>query len=177
MAVSKAVWPFLQDHDRWGLMTVTIEPQTQDHASGLFDALQDERIYQFLDDGPSVSVQALHDRIGRLQAGAPADSGEAWLNWTVFEHGAIVGYTQATIYDTGTASLAFVLSPQVWGKSVAYAASNLTLVELKNRPDVSEIVADTEVENLRSQALLERLGFRRTHVTGQDVFYALVEPL
>lgn len=168
--------------DRWryslptrinSIMTVKIEAQIAAHADGLYDALRDERIYKFLDEAPPKSVEAVRERIERLLLGAPASSGEIWMNWTVTEADTVVGYTQATIQKDGTASLAYVLSPRVWGRSVAYAACVLTLADIKDRTSVVEIVADTEAHNTRSQALLERLGFRRTHAEGQDVFYKL----
>jgi RimJ/RimL family protein N-acetyltransferase len=154
-------------------MTVRIEPQIAAHADGLYDALQDERIYKFLDDAPPNSVGAVRERIERLLQGPPASSGEVWMNWTVFEGAAVVGYTQATIRKDGTASLAYVLSPTVWGRSVGHAACVLTLADLRDRTSVVKVVADTEAQNDRSQALLDRLGFRRTHADGQDVFYEL----
>ena len=155
------------------MLDVRIEPQVREHAEGLFAALQDERIYKHLDDGPPESVQALSERIGRLLQGAPADCPETWLNWTVFEGDTVVGYTQATVYDDGNASLAYVLSPQAWGRSIAYAAANLTIDLLKAMPSVERIVADTEPGNTRSKALLRRLGFAFTHECDGDVFYQL----
>jgi len=152
-------------------MTVRIEIQSEAHAQGLFDALGDARIYEFLDEEAPKSVMAVRDRIRRLGAGAPVSGGETWLNWTVFEGDVVVGYTQATIENDGTASLAYVLSPSVWGRSIAYAACVLTLAEIRLRHSVVEFVADTEADNLRSQALLERLGFRQSHQDGNDVFY------
>ncbi len=155
------------------LTDIHIEPQAVEHAAGLFAALQDPRIYEHLDDGPPLSVEAVADRIGRLLQGAPKDCGETWLNWTVFEGDNVVGYTQATVYDDGTASLAYVLSPQAWGRSIAYAAANLTIDLLKAMPSVERIVADTEPGNTRSKALLRRLGFAFTHECDGDVFYQL----
>ncbi|MEP5937165.1 MAG: GNAT family N-acetyltransferase [Erythrobacter sp.] len=152
---------------------IRIEPQAVEHAAGLFAALRDARIYEHLDEGPPASVEAVADRIARLLQGSPKDCGETWLNWTVFEGDTVVGYTQATIYDDGTASLAYVLSPQIWGRSVAYAASNLTIDWLNAQPSISRIIADTEQGNTRSKALLKRLGFVFTHEIDGDVFYEL----
>jgi RimJ/RimL family protein N-acetyltransferase len=154
-------------------MNVRIELQMPAHADGLFTALQDERIYTFLDDEPPVSVEALKARIGRLLAGATDGSGEKWLNWTVFERDQVVGYTQSTIHPDGTASLAYVLSPSVWGRSIGYSASLLTLEKLNAMPEVTNIVADTETGNERSKALLARLGFSFSHEKDGEVFYRL----
>ena len=151
--------------------SITIEPQDPAHAAGLYDALRDPRIYAFLDEEPPVSIQALRDRLVRLSKGAPVDTGQTWLNWTVFEGDTVVGYTQATIDASGIASLAYVLTPRVWGRSVAHAACVLTIAELEANPQVLEIVADTDAENTRSKTLLQRLDFQQTHQVGQDIFY------
>lgn len=153
-------------------MAVTIEPQNITHAEGLYAALQDRRIYSFLDQEPPKSVEGLRERIARLSKGAPANTGQTWLNWTVFEAGVIVGYTQATINASGIASLAYVLTPDVWGRSIAHSACSLTIAELEALPVVVNIVADTQEGNARSQALLKRLGFHRTHQAGADINYS-----
>lgn len=155
---------------------VHIEPQSSRHAPGLFAALSDERTYTFLDERPPTSVEAVRERIERLREGAPAGRGETWLNWTVFEDGAIVGYTQATVAADGTADLAFVLHPDAWGRSVGLRACRLTLDALLSDPVVRRVVADTNVANGRSRELLDRLGFRQVDVEGADVFYELGEP-
>ena len=152
-------------------MAITVEHQTIAHSEGLFLALQDERIYEFLDEVPPKSIDAVRAVIERRQKGAPRSSGETWLNWTVFEDDVVVGYTQATLRQDGTASLAYVLSPNVWGRSVAYTACVLTLAELEAFRSITELIADTEKQNIRSQALLERLGFIRDHEDEHDVYF------
>lgn len=155
---------------------VRIEPQSAHHAPGLFAALSDERTYAFLDERPPTSIATVRERIERLRRGAPADRGETWLNWTVFEHDTVVGYTQATVAADGTADLAFVLHPSAWGRSVGFRACKLTLDTLLSDPVVRRILADTDAGNERSQALLERLGFKRVGVEVPDVFYELEGP-
>ena len=147
-------------------------PQGPDHAEGLFAALTDPRIYAFLDGDPPGSVEEVRDRVERLMAGGPPDGSETWLNWTVFCGESVVGFTQATIETQGTASLAYVLSPAVWGRGVAQLAAELTMTELASRHGISHLLADTETANLPSQRLLHRLGFAETHRRGSDIFYA-----
>lgn len=152
-------------------MAITIKHQTAEHAQGLFLALQDKRIYQFLDDKPPNSIEALRGVIERRMRGAPASTGETWLNWTVFEDDTVVGYTQATIAEDGKASLAYVLSPTAWGRSVAYTACIMTMAEIETSASVTEFMSDTEKKNILSQALLERLGFIRRYEDENNVYY------
>jgi ribosomal-protein-alanine N-acetyltransferase len=149
---------------------VRIEPQQPDHAEGLFAALADPRIYRFLDDAPPASVAALRARIER-QARGPEEGGACWLNWTVFRGARIVGYTQATIATGGTASIAYVLSPEVWGQGVAFAACRLMLRTLIERGDVRAFVADAMLANQPSRRLLLRLGFTLERETASDAWY------
>jgi RimJ/RimL family protein N-acetyltransferase len=155
-----------------GNQRVALAPQHPGHAEGLFACLQDPRIYAFLDGDPPRSVEDVREQIERLMAGGPPDGSEIWLNWTVFLGDGIVGSTQATILKTGSASIAYVLSPTVWGQGVAQTAAELTMAELAANHGISHLLADTETGNLPSQRLLRRLEFRRTHREGHDVFYA-----
>ena len=151
---------------------VALARQHPEHAKGLYAALQDPRIYAFLDEQPPSSVGDVRERIVRLMAGAPPDGSEIWLNWTVFRGESIVGSTQATIETHGSASIAYVLSPTVWGTGIAQTAAELTMAELAATHGISHLIADTETGNLPSQGLLHRLGFGETHRKGRDIFYA-----
>ncbi len=151
---------------------VALAPQHPAHAEGLYACLQDPRIYAFLDGDPPRSVEDVRARIERLMEGGPPDGSEIWLNWTVFLGDSIVGSTQATILETGSASFAYILSPTVWGKGVAQTAAELTMAELVANHGISHLLADTEAGNLPSQGLLRRLEFCETHREGHDIFYA-----
>lgn len=151
--------------------SVKIARQVPDHARGLFDALTDPRIYEFLDGGPPKDAQSITKRITR-QAKGPIDGHEVWLNWSIFQAGHIVGLTQATITPDGQADIAYVLSPKAWGHGVAETATRLMIDELIRDHGVTRLVADTDQANAPSQRLLARLGFKQTHCHGDDVFFA-----
>lgn len=135
-----------------------------------------------------MSVKAVEDHIRRVSAG-PVDGQEIWLNWSVFVGGpeteSIVGYTQATVTVDGaladtlghtTASIAYVLSPEVWGHGVAQSAVEQMMDILGRAHKVTRFVADTEVGNLASQGLLKRLGFYEVKREGGEVFYVWNPP-
>ncbi len=152
-------------------MTVRIEPQAEHHAEGIFAALQAEEIYAFLNGGPPATVEEVHQRIARQNRGPQDGSGARWLNWVVFVDNAVAGYTQATIDADGTATLAYVLSSTFWGRSIGYEACCQTLLALNDMAGVRRVIADTERGNLRSKALLTRLGFRLIRETATDAYY------
>lgn len=148
-----------------------LEPQAERHAEGLFAALQALELHEFLDSTPPASVDDVRQRIIRQNKGPQDESGDIWLNWIIFVDGIIAGFTQATITPGGTANLAYVLSPSFWGRSVGYEACRQTLFALSKMENVKSVVADTERNNLRSAALLTRLGFQPIRESGDDVFY------
>lgn len=150
---------------------VTLVQQHPDHAQDLYSALNDPSIYTFLDQSPPKSVRAVQQRIARQMIGAPEDSSDVWLNWSVLMGKTIVGYTHATIQDGLSASLACVLSPDVWGTGIALRAAQLTMSELTNQHGISKWIVDTDVGNIASQKLLNRLGFIEDSRHGSDIFY------
>lgn len=152
-------------------MTLRLEPQAEHHAEGLFAALQHPDIYPFLGSAPPASVDAVRQRIARQNRGPTDGSAARWLNWVILVDEVVAGYTQATIAENGVANLAYVLAPAYWGRSLAYEACRQTLIALSKTDGVKTVIADTEKANLRSAALLARLGFRPVSETGTEVFY------
>lgn len=152
-------------------MSTRIERQTPHHAAGLLNALSDPRIYTHLDEDPPESVAALRARLERLQVGGSADGSERWLNWTVFHNDRVAGYVQATVFTDRSVSIAYVLTPDLWGQGIAHHACRAMLTALLHEEAPTRFLADAERDNTRSHRLLERLGFARQREVGEDVFY------
>lgn len=142
---------------------LTLEPLTVSHAAELFPLLADSLIYRFIPDEPPVSAVALAERYQRLEARRSPDGSEQWLNWAIRRRAdrQCVGYVQATIYPGGTADFAFVLGSSFWGLGLAREASVATLRMLFAEFGVTSVFATADRRNLRSSALLTRLGFVR----------------
>ena len=157
---------------------VRIEYQAPAHAAGLFAALSDPAVHEFLDGRPLPSREAWRKRIAALRKGS-ADPSELWLNWTVFLGDRIVGYTQATVRPGRTGlcgDLAFVLASSVWGRGAAFEACRQTISRLAKKHGVSEFVADAHVANARSARLLARLGFEEVCVIDEDRYFRCPTP-
>lgn len=142
---------------------VNLEPLTVAHAEEMFAALSDPAIYAWLMDGPPVSLAALRERYRRLESRCSADGSQQWLNWVIrrTEDGQCIGYVQATIYPEQSADIGFVLAPQFWGLGLGREAAAAMLSCLFASYAVTSVFATVDRSNLRSQALLERLGFRQ----------------
>lgn len=151
---------------------VTLKRQVPDHATGLFEALSDPDIFEFLDAEPPAAVAEVRSRIDRLQKG-PDDGSEQWLNWCIFVGNTIAGYTQATVYQDNSASIAYVLAPAYWRQSVGFRACQIMITNLNEDHRVSHLRADTENGNRQSQRLLKRLGFEQVRRDGGDLYYEM----
>lgn len=140
---------------------LTLEPQTAAHATQLFAVLDDPELYVFTDDKGPASLEALTERLHRLESRRSPDGTEHWLNWVVrTPEGAIVGYVQATVRPGGEAEIAYVLGRRFWRRGYASVACGLMLQELAESYGVRRATATLDSGNAASLALLGKLGFR-----------------
>jgi len=143
-----------------------LQPLEPHHAESLFDGLQNPRLYDFIDDQPPITIEALRARYVRLARRRSPDGSEIWLNWAVWsaDETRFIGYVQATVTPDERAVIAYVLFPDAWGKGYAKAAVTLMMSHLAAiRPNL-DFHAYADVRNRRSIALLDALGFRRIAV-------------
>ena len=138
---------------------VILEAQVADHAEEMFVVLVDPAIYEYENEPPS-SVEWLRDRFTRLESRQSADGMQLWLNWVVrLRTSGLIGYVQATVFPTGRAAIAYVLSSKYWGRGLAGEACQAMIAELAERYGVRTVHAVFKRRNVRSARLLERLGF------------------
>jgi RimJ/RimL family protein N-acetyltransferase len=144
-----------------------MEPLSRRHARGLHMALDDPRVAEHI-GGPDVTtVEALEERIRRLQAGPPPGRGdERWINVAVLlrHDRTVIGRLEATTHDDW-AEIAYLLGPAWWGAGYATEAVGWFVDEL----DREELWAAVHPANERSWRLLERLGFQRVDTPTRDV--------
>lgn len=140
---------------------LTLEPLTEAHAPPMYEVLSDPAIYTY-ENTPPVSVEALAERYAAWQLRGPPDGREAWLNWVVrLRDGNLAGYVQATLPLDGSAFVAYVLASRHWGQGLAFEAVSAMLRELQSHYGVHTFLAVLKAANVRSHALLLRLGFER----------------
>lgn len=140
----------------------TLEPLTEAHADAMFELLCDPALYQWLDDVPPPSAQALRERYRKLEARGPADGHERWLNWVIrlLAGDALAGYVQATVKPDGRAWIAFVLGTAYQRHGLALEAAQAMIDELHTAYGVHTLMASADVDNAPSIRLLQRLGLR-----------------
>jgi [ribosomal protein S5]-alanine N-acetyltransferase len=129
------------------------------HADEMFAVLSDPAIYEY-ENEPPASLEWLRERFGRLESRRSNDGQQQWLNWVLRLRGAeLIGYVQATVFPTGLAMIAYVLSSRYWGRGLAREACETMLGELHAHYGVGSACAVFKRANVRSLRLLERLGF------------------
>jgi ribosomal-protein-alanine N-acetyltransferase len=142
---------------------LVLEPILPAHASVLYDSSQDERLYQFIPQDPPASLQTLEDRYDFLSARRSPDGREAWLNWAVRERGSgdYAGTLEATVYDKGTAIIAYMVYVPHQRQGFAAEACGRLLEHLFEDYRVSMVAAEIDTRNTASVALVEALDFER----------------
>jgi len=157
---------------------VRLEPQTATHAEEMFQVLGDPEIYRY-ENTPPASIEWLRARFLRLESGASPDGRERWLNWVIrTPSAALIGYVQATVYAASDhAAIAYVLHSRYWGQGLATAAVKMMVDELVARHGVRQLSAVLKMKNLKSRALLERMGFALSPQTARNEYVVEADEL
>lgn len=143
---------------------LTLEDLTPAHAEALFEGLQDDDLYAFIDGFPPKTLAEVSERCERLSRHRSPDGSEIWLNWAIHaaQDARMVGYVQATIGKRGVASIAYVLFRGARGRGVAREAVAGMIRHLRECHGIAEFFATVDPRNSRSIRLLEATGFART---------------
>ncbi len=145
---------------------LVLEPLAATAAPAMFELLVEPRLYEFLDEPPPVSLEALRVRYGHLEMRRSPDGSEQWLNWVVRESdGEPVGTVQATLTTPSTSYVAFVFASRYWGRGYAFEATQAMIEHLVAAYGARRFLATVEAANDRSIRLLERLAFRAATAT------------
>lgn len=90
---------------------------------------------------------------------AQADVSGTAIPLVLREHGRLVGSVSARIDKVeGTAEIGFWVDAAAEGSGIAFVGTAALVAHLRERADIGRIQARTAVHNVRSRALLERLG-------------------
>jgi RimJ/RimL family protein N-acetyltransferase len=139
-----------------------LEPVKAAHAAKMFQGLQDERAYRFLQDGPPESIEQLRAKYALLSGQISPNGQEIWLNWMCKRRGEefYVGYVQATVFKSDrTAQIAYHFFPAFWGQGLAREAVKAMIGAIGPLYQLREIRAYVDKRNHRSIRLVEALGF------------------
>ena len=141
--------------------TLELDPLDTRHAEAFWPHAQSEALFAFVPIEPPSSLPELAAWFARLAAGAPTRLNEEWLNWAVVlpAEDTVAGIVQATVMRDGEAELAYLIAPAFWGRRIGLTAVRAMVEWLWRERAVATLKAVADSRNLRSQALLQQLGF------------------
>jgi [ribosomal protein S5]-alanine N-acetyltransferase len=143
---------------------LVLEPQRAVHAAEMFGVLSDPAIYTH-ENAPPASLAWLTARFAKLESRCSPDGRAFWLNWVVRRgaDGPLIGYVQATVRadcaEHRSALVAYEFNSRYWHQGFGAEAVRALLDELATDWHVVRAQAVLKCANLRSMALLQRLGF------------------
>jgi RimJ/RimL family protein N-acetyltransferase len=140
-----------------------IEQLRAEHLPELATQLRRPLVYEHIGGTPSLQEFIL-DRERALAGPGDAARNEHWLNYLVRERASrqMLGRLEATLHDS-IAEVAFLFSPNCWGKGYATEALAWLHAEIRESYGVASFWATTVPENSRCQALLRRSGYKQVH--------------
>ena len=136
-------------------------PLTAADAAELAPLLDDPALHRFI-GGEPLSLPELEERYRRLEAGAPPDRNEEWLNWVIRRRadGQAVGTAQATVRGD-TVLVAWVIATVWQGRGYAKAAAQALVGWLRADRGLT-VVANIHPEHAASEHVAQAAGLTLT---------------
>jgi [ribosomal protein S5]-alanine N-acetyltransferase len=130
-----------------------LRPRTPDDAEALFSALSDPAVMTWWSRPPYATIE-------ELRANFVPKPELGWRCWAVTAQGddRALGFVSAFAKREGVSEIGYMLAPGAQGRGLAGEAI-AGLIGLLFTEGHRRLFADVDPDNLRSIALLERLGF------------------
>ena len=150
---------------------LTFEPLRESHADELYEGFRDQAVYRYIPGQPPISVEAIRREYREFSGGAPAGSGETWLNWAVREtvSGSLVGKLQATQYSDGLLWVGYMFIPTAAGRGLATESVQWLVVELASQFPGTAPLAAVDIRNGESIAVLRKSGFKLLRTEAAEI--------
>lgn len=152
---------------------LNLEPIRVAHAIEMFSGLTDKQLYTFLPEDPPKSLDALQSRYRKLETAQCPDGKEIWLNWIIYTRSnrEAIGYVQATVNESGTSQIAYVLFSKHWRNGFAYEAVAAAIQSVFDHYATPMIEALIDTRNRASQGLVSKLGFNLSETIKEADFF------
>ena len=142
------------------------------HAAMVFNALQNELIYQYIPEEPP-TLDNLKRRYAFLTNGLSPDQSEYWLNWVVFRRtdDMPIGTFQVSIKPDVEGSFAYIIFPDYWRQGFASEMTRAMFDHVFELGVVPRLYAEIDTRNTPSIALVESLGLTRGALSRDTDFF------
>jgi RimJ/RimL family protein N-acetyltransferase len=134
---------------------------TQADIDSLFEIMSDARVVQYIADGKPFSREKV---LEFLIWAENYQNENGFCRWKVVEKssGEVVGSCGfARPHETEEIELGYLLAQKHWGKGYATEAARAAMLFGFEKLNFPEIIAMTDLENVASQKVLEKIGFAR----------------
>lgn len=144
-------------NDTFGTERLLMRPLRVDDADALFAADNDAELMRYWSSGPHADVAETRAYL------APRFDKDDWRSWaiTLRSGDRVIGTVSAGQRRAGVVEIGYLLARSAWGRGYAREAVS-GLIDLLLRDEGNRrVFADTDPDNVASNALLSALGFRR----------------
>ena len=140
---------------------LSFEALTEQHADELFEAFLPPQIYDFLPELPPRSLESMREEYREFSSGAPAGSGEIWLNRAVRDTSTqcAIGKLQATVFSDGLLWIGYKFTPVTAGRGLGTEAVQWLVAVLSARLPNKPVLAAVDTRNTASVRVLQKAGF------------------
>jgi RimJ/RimL family protein N-acetyltransferase len=135
-----------------------LRPLTADDTDLLVELDGDAAVMEFLTGRPAPPAEVIE--VWMPQRTDPSHDALGLGYWSGFERGVFVGWFCLTPTDAGEAELGYRLRRRAWGRGLASEGAAALLAHGFGAAALSRIWAETMAVNMRSRAVLQRLGMR-----------------
>jgi len=131
---------------------LTLRPLQPGDNANLRGLLSDPNVRRYL--GGPVPDDAISAQLSNMH-----DDALAYPYWTVLDETNPIGLVSLTPHKDGTdIELSYQFLPAIWGRGLAYEATRAVVDHALTDRTLSRIIAETQIANTASLALLTRLG-------------------
>lgn len=141
---------------------------TNADCDALFEILQDAEVVRHIDDGKPFNLEKTRNFLNTMEK---CERENDFCRWKLVEKssGEIVGTCGfGRISETNENELGYLLRQQSWGKGYATEIAKAVAFYGFNKLDFREIIALTDLENVGSQKVLEKIGFSKRGIEIYD---------
>ena len=143
----------MSDTPRIETARLRLRARTVDDAAALFPSFADPDMMRYWSHGPHVAVEQTREKF--------AESFEAWRSWAITLHGddCAIGFVSVGEQKPQVCQIGYMLARPHWGRGIAREAVSAVLDQVFRVERYRRVFADTDPDNVSSNALVTALGF------------------
>lgn len=133
----------------------------------------DEQVMKFLDAHPPQSVTDIEKKIIEIRADFDHKKGINWIIALKTNPTIALGYMSLWRIDkhNNRGEIGYALAQRYWNQGIAKEAARLVIKYAYSHMGLHTIMANTNPQNIASQALLTSLGFQKEAHFRQDYYF------